>query len=85
MANKINPGTSHEEDPGSFFNEQEKLCWLLQINEELFSKELAKIVSILTSLSPSTQFLKSIIGLQNIWYSHSGKYGQSFTTFLPST
>ena len=84
MANKINPGTSHEEDPGSPFSEQEKLHWLLQINEELFSKELAKIVSILTSLSPSKQ-VKSIMGFQNIWYSHLGKYGQSFTTLLPST
>ena len=56
MANKINPGTSHEEDPGSSLNEQEKLHWLLQINEELFSKELAKIVSILTSLFPFKQF-----------------------------
>ena len=45
MANKLDPRTSHEDNPGSFSNEQEKLHWLLQINDELFSRELAKIVS----------------------------------------
>ena len=83
MANKVNPGTSHKEDPGSSLDEQEKLQWLLQINEELFSKELAKIVSIIT-FSFSLKYVKSIIGFQNIWYSHFGKYGQSFSKLLTS-